>query len=74
MQKSTEITAPVPMVISGTTGVGGFECPSSRGDTLRSDSSAALNIGVLHLDPTLEVFPLLADPKKWERFYMVIFC
>ncbi|MBA0593793.1 hypothetical protein Gorai_010724, partial [Gossypium raimondii] len=60
--KGTEITAPVPMAPPGTTGLGGFEVPSSRGATLRSDASA-LNVGVLHLVPTLEVFPLLADPK-----------
>ncbi|KAJ9677757.1 hypothetical protein PVL29_022630 [Vitis rotundifolia] len=65
VQKGTEITAPVPMAPSGTTGLGGFEVPSSKGDTLRSDASA-LNIGVLHLVPTLEVFPLLADPKMYE--------
>ncbi|XP_010940070.1 pantothenate kinase 2 isoform X2 [Elaeis guineensis] len=66
VQKGTEITAPVPMAPPGTTGVGGFERPSSRGNALRSDASAALNIGVLHLVPTLEVFPLLADPKIYE--------
>ncbi|XP_072984241.1 pantothenate kinase 2 [Typha latifolia] len=66
VQKGTEITAPVPMAPPGTTGVGGFDRPSSRGNTLRSDASAALNIGVLHLVPTLEVFPLLADPKMYE--------
>ncbi|XP_065875851.1 pantothenate kinase 2 isoform X2 [Euphorbia lathyris] len=63
--KGTEITAPVPMAPPGTTGLGGFEVPSSKGSTLRSDASA-LNIGVLHLVPTLEVFPLLADPKMYE--------
>ncbi|XP_017637303.1 pantothenate kinase 2-like isoform X2 [Gossypium arboreum] len=63
--KGTEITAPVPMAPPGTTGLGGFEVPSSRGATLRSDASA-LNVGVLHLVPTLEVFPLLADPKMYE--------
>ncbi|CAL5374912.1 unnamed protein product [Camellia sinensis] len=62
VQKGTEITAPVPMAPPGTTGLGGFEVPSSRGNTLRSDASN-LNVGVLHLVPTLEVFPLLADPK-----------
>ncbi|MBA0638097.1 hypothetical protein Godav_000004 [Gossypium davidsonii] len=62
--KGTEITAPVPMAPPGTTGLGGFEVPSSRGATLRSDASA-LNVGVLHLVPTLEVFPLLADPKMY---------
>ncbi|MQM06379.1 hypothetical protein Taro_039198 [Colocasia esculenta] len=66
VQKGTEILAPVPMAPPGTTGMGGFERPSSRGEALRSDASAALNIGVLHLDPTLEVFPLLADPKMYE--------
>ncbi|XP_073103466.1 pantothenate kinase 2 isoform X2 [Elaeis guineensis] len=64
--KGTEITAPVPMAPPGTTGMGGFERPSSRGNTLRSDASATLNIGVLHLVPTLEEFPLLADPKTYE--------
>lgn len=62
MRRGTEITAPVPMAPSKTTGLGGFEVPSSRGSALRSDASA-LNVGVLHLVPTLEVFPLLADPK-----------
>ncbi|KAB5532018.1 hypothetical protein DKX38_018688 [Salix brachista] len=65
VQKGTEITAPVPMAPSGTTGLGGFEVPSSKGGTLRSDASA-LNVGVLHLVPTLEVFPQLADPKMYE--------
>ncbi|KAL6007009.1 Pantothenate kinase 2, mitochondrial [Asimina triloba] len=64
VQKGTKITAPVPMAPTGTTGVGGFERPSSKGYALRSDA-AALNIGVLHLEPNLEVFPLLADPKKY---------
>ncbi|CAN1347721.1 Pantothenate kinase 2 [Linum perenne] len=63
--KGTEITAPVPMAPGGTTGLGGFEVPSSKGGTLRSDASA-LNVGVLHLVPTLEVFPLLADLKTYE--------
>ncbi|KHG02710.1 hypothetical protein F383_25888 [Gossypium arboreum] len=63
--KGTEITAPVPMAPPGTTGLGGFEVPSSKGGTLRSDASA-LNVGVLHLVPTLEVFPLLANPKMYE--------
>ncbi|XP_050222972.1 pantothenate kinase 2 isoform X2 [Mercurialis annua] len=63
--KGTEITAPVPMAPPGTTGLGGFEVPSSKGGTLRSDASA-LNVGVLHLVPTLEVFPLLSDPKAYE--------
>ncbi|KAE9453749.1 hypothetical protein C3L33_14354, partial [Rhododendron williamsianum] len=65
VRKGTEITAPVPMAPPGTTGLGGFEVPSSKGDTLRSDASN-LNVGVLHLVPTLEVFPLLADPKTYE--------
>ncbi|XP_027333434.1 pantothenate kinase 2-like isoform X2 [Abrus precatorius] len=65
LQKGTEITAPVPMAPPGTTGLGGFEVPLSKGSTLRSDASA-LNVGVLHLVPTLEVFPLLADPKMYE--------
>ncbi|KAL8457807.1 hypothetical protein ACS0TY_035617 [Phlomoides rotata] len=63
--KGTEITAPVPMAPPGTTGLGGFEVPSSRGDTLRPDASK-LNVGVLHLVPSLEVFPLLADSKTYE--------
>ncbi|TYH41556.1 hypothetical protein ES332_D11G001000v1 [Gossypium tomentosum] len=63
--KGTEITAPVPMAPPGTTALGGFEVPSSKGGTLRSDASA-LNVGVLHLVPTLEVFPLLANPKMYE--------
>lgn len=63
LQMGTEITAPVPMTpVAGTTGLGGFEVPLSKGNALRSDASA-LNVGVLHLVPTLEVFPLLADPK-----------
>ncbi|XP_073148626.1 pantothenate kinase 2 isoform X1 [Henckelia pumila] len=65
VQKGTEITAPVPMAPPGTTGLGGFEVPSSKGDTLRPDASK-LNVGVLHLVPSLEVFPLLADPKLYE--------
>ncbi|CAL0305093.1 unnamed protein product [Lupinus luteus] len=66
LQKGTEITAPVPMTpASGTTGLGGFEVPLSKGSTLRPDASA-LNVGVLHLVPTLEVFPLLADIKTYE--------
>ncbi|RDX74078.1 Pantothenate kinase 2, partial [Mucuna pruriens] len=66
LQKGTEITAPVPTTPpAGTTGLGGFEVPLSKGSTLRSDASA-LNVGVLHLVPTLEVFPLLADPKLYE--------
>ncbi|KAL5544195.1 hypothetical protein UlMin_007979 [Ulmus minor] len=65
IQKGTEILAPVPMAPPGTTGLGGFEVPSSKGGTLRSDASA-LNVGVLHLVPTFDVFPLLADPKTYE--------
>ncbi|XP_027942531.1 pantothenate kinase 2-like [Vigna unguiculata] len=66
LRKGTEITAPVPMSpLGGTTGLGGFEVPLSKGSTLRSDASA-LSVGVLHLVPTLEVFPLLADPKLYE--------
>ncbi|KAJ4869352.1 Pantothenate kinase 2 [Raphanus sativus] len=65
VRRGTEITAPVPMTPSKTTGLGGFDVPSSRGSPLRSDASA-LNVGVLHLVPTLEVFPLLADPKTYE--------
>ncbi|GAB2223735.1 hypothetical protein Droror1_Dr00004475 [Drosera rotundifolia] len=65
VRKGIEITAPVPMSPRATTGLGGFEVPSSKGDALRSDASN-LNVGVLHLVPTLEVFPLLADPKTYE--------
>ncbi|XP_060670340.1 pantothenate kinase 2 isoform X4 [Ziziphus jujuba] len=65
VRKGNEIIAPVPMAPPGTTGLGGFEVPSSKGGTLRSDASA-LNVGVLHLVPTLEVFPLLRDPKTYE--------
>ncbi|XP_066397613.1 pantothenate kinase 2-like isoform X2 [Miscanthus floridulus] len=66
VQKGTQITAPVPMGVPATTGMGGFERPTSKGDILRSDASAALNVGVLHLVPTLDVFPLLEDPKTYE--------
>ena len=66
MQKGTEITGPVPMASPRTTGLGGFEVPSSKGDTLCSDASN-LNVGVLHLVPTLEVFPLLADAKMYAK-------
>jgi hypothetical protein len=55
------ITAPTP--IPTTTGVGGFDVPRSKKIPLRADSSAALNVGVLHFVPSLEPFPLLADPK-----------
>ena len=68
--KGTEITAPVPMAPPGTTGLGGFEVPSSKGGTLRSDASA-LNVGVLHLVPTLDVFPLLANPKMYVNYTLV---
>lgn len=68
VRKGTEITASVPMAPPGTTGVGGFERPFSKGASLRSDASAAFNVGVLHLVPTLEVFPLLANPKMYVVF------
>ncbi|MCO5558485.1 hypothetical protein L7F22_012069 [Adiantum nelumboides] len=64
--KGIEITAPVPMSLPGTTGVGGFERPLARSGSLRSDSSAALNVGVLHFMPSLEPFPLLKYPKDYE--------
>ncbi|XP_055825432.1 pantothenate kinase 2 [Solanum dulcamara] len=64
VRKGTEITAPVPMAPPATTGLGGFEVPSSKG-VLRPDASK-LNVGVLHLVPSLDVFPLLADPKIYE--------
>jgi hypothetical protein len=63
VQKGTQIIAPVPIGAPATTGMGGFERPTSKGEILRSDASAALNVGVLHLVPTLDVFPLLEDPK-----------
>ncbi|KAK9119721.1 hypothetical protein Scep_017814 [Stephania cephalantha] len=65
LQKGTEILAPVPLAPLRTTGLGGFDSPSSKGGSLRSDD-ATLNVGVLHLVPTLEVFPLLADSKTYE--------
>ncbi|KAL7599108.1 hypothetical protein Lser_V15G21444 [Lactuca serriola] len=65
VQKGTQITDPVPMASPKTTGLGGFEAPSSKGDILRSDESN-LNVGVLHLVPSLEVFPLLSNPKSYE--------
>ncbi|KAI7754072.1 hypothetical protein M8C21_009587 [Ambrosia artemisiifolia] len=65
VRKGTKITAPVPTATPRTTGLGGFEAPSSKGDALRCDESN-LNVGVLHLVPSLEVFPLLADPKTYE--------
>ncbi|KAI3811229.1 hypothetical protein L1987_20948 [Smallanthus sonchifolius] len=58
------ITAPVPMASPKTTGLGGFEAPSSKGDALRCDERN-FNVGVLHLVPSLEVFPLLVDPKTY---------
>ena len=48
--------------LAGITGLGGFEVLLSKGNTLRSDASA-LNVGVFHLVPTMEVFPLVANPK-----------
>ncbi|CAI9283855.1 unnamed protein product [Lactuca saligna] len=65
VQKGTQITNPVPMASPRTTGLGGFEAPSSKGDILRYDESN-LNVGVLHLVPSLEVFPLLSNPKSYE--------
>ncbi|XLU49540.1 hypothetical protein S245_044354, partial [Arachis hypogaea] len=66
LRKGTKITAPVPMTpAAGTTGLGGFDVQLSRGSSLRSNASA-LNVGVLHLVPTLDVFPLLEDPKTYE--------
>uniref|UniRef100_M8BXA3 Pantothenate kinase 2 n=1 Tax=Aegilops tauschii TaxID=37682 RepID=M8BXA3_AEGTA len=73
VQKGTQITAPVPMGAPATTGMGGFERPTSKGDILRSDASAALNVGVLHLVPSLDVFPLLEDPKTlYCRYWFTI--
>lgn len=66
VQKGIEITAPVPMASPRTTGLGGFDRPFSQEGLLRPDSSATLNVGVLHLVPSLEPFPLLADPKRYE--------
>ena len=66
VSKGNEITAPVPTSYPGTTGLGGFERPLARSCSLRSDSSAALNVGVLHLVPSLEPFPLLADKQGYE--------
>ncbi|KAI3824343.1 hypothetical protein L1987_05801 [Smallanthus sonchifolius] len=54
-----------------TTGLGGFEAPSSKGDALRYDESN-LNVGVLHLVPSLEVFPLLADPKTEKEASLAV--
>lgn len=58
VQKGTEIIAPVPIVLKGIRGPEGLSHSSSKGD--------ALNVGVLHVVPTLEVFPLLADPKTYD--------
>lgn len=66
VSKGTEITAPIPTSYPTTTGLGGFERPFARSTSLRSDSSAALNVGVLHLVPSLEPFPLLADRQAYE--------
>jgi pantothenate kinase len=66
VSKGNEITAPVPTSYPGTTGLGGFERPLARSCSLRSDASAALNIGVLHLVPSLEPFPLLSDKHAYE--------
>ncbi|BFI31343.1 type II pantothenate kinase [Marchantia polymorpha subsp. ruderalis] len=66
IKKGIEITAPTPTAVPTTTGLGGYGRPLSRALSLRSDSSAALNVGVLHFVPSLEVFPLLADPDKYE--------
>jgi type II pantothenate kinase len=52
LQKGIEITAPVLMAPPRTTGVGGFEVPLSKGNTLPSHANA-LNVCVLHLVPTL---------------------
>ena len=73
VQKGTQITDPVPMTSPRTTGLGDFEAPSSKGDTLRSDESN-LNVGVLHLVPSLEVFPLLANPKRYVNYSCFICC
>ncbi|KQK05085.1 hypothetical protein BRADI_2g17879v3 [Brachypodium distachyon] len=52
-----------PPLAPATTGMGCFERPTFKGDILRSDASAALYVGVLHLVPSLDVFPMLEDPK-----------
>ena len=62
LQVGGEITAPTPRLPSGTTGLGGFDRPMAKSDSLRSDR-ASLSVGVLHLVPTLVTFPLLADPR-----------
>eukprot|EP00897_Mesotaenium_endlicherianum_P000944 jgi/Mesen1/10850/ME000093S10365 len=59
------ITAPTPTTPPGPTGLGGFDRPMARSGSLRSDRSA-LNVGVLHLIPSMEPFPLLADPRGYE--------
>ncbi|CAN6446298.1 unnamed protein product [Victoria cruziana] len=63
--ESTKITAPVPLAPPGKTGSDGPARTLSEGNTLSSDASAALNVGVLHLVPSMEVFPLLTDPKMY---------
>ncbi|GJP44935.1 hypothetical protein CLOM_g4333 [Closterium sp. NIES-68] len=66
VQVGSDITAPTPTgKPPTTTGLGGFARPREQGKELRSDESA-LNVGVLHLVPSLEVFPLLADPLSYE--------
>lgn len=52
----------VPVPASATTGLGGFERPRDQG-VLRSDDPA-LHVGVLHVEPFLQPFPLLAHPWK----------
>ena len=58
----------VPVPVAGhipadaTTGLGGFERPRDHG-VLRSDDPA-LHVGVLHVEPYLQPFPLLAHPWK----------
>ncbi|KAF3777096.1 Pantothenate kinase 2 [Nymphaea thermarum] len=63
--ESTKITAPVPLAPPAMTGLSGPERPLSKGSILSSDASAALHVGVLHLVPSMEAFPLLADPKMY---------
>ncbi|CAI7782267.1 unnamed protein product [Closterium sp. NIES-54] len=66
VQVGSDITAPTPTgKPPTTTGLGGFARPREQGKELRSDESA-LSVGVLHLVPSLEVFPLLADPVSYE--------
>ncbi|CAI5972653.1 unnamed protein product [Closterium sp. NIES-65] len=65
VQVGSDITAPTPTgKPPTTTGLGGFARPREQGRELRSDESA-LSVGVLHLVPSLEVFPLLADPVRY---------